>query len=161
MTAQVLEFRPRTQRGPAPVIRTRLPEPRIVPAVSPFWHCPAWCDTCTGGEQFDFDDGNGLGAATSRSHRGTVHAEQVIDLDGDHVEARVELIAIEDPDLGFVDGAFVAVQADVTTPDLDALARIRDAIDAAIDHARRPLPATSTRSPSEGGDRASTPREAS
>ncbi len=155
MTATVLEFRPRTARGPAPIIRTSLrePAPRIVPA-DITWHCPVWCTDCTGGERFDF--GRGLGAPTSRSHRGQILAEQVTDLDGELVDVYVGLLAVEDPDEGFTDGVFVVAQVDVITGDLDALARIADAIQAAIHHARQELP-TVTRSPLHGGGRASTP----
>ncbi len=143
----------------APITHTG-PVGRIVPPTIAWWTCPHWCqpDLCDGGDNYDF--ARGL-MPSPRSHRGVIYTEQIPDLDGE-ATVRIELIALESP-TGFTDGVHIKVDTDdVITGDLDALARIADAIQAAIHHARQELPATSPRSlPYAGGGRASNPLEAS
>lgn len=161
MSTITVDFKAR--RRAAPLTRTPPPPtPTLTTPAVAWWTCPYWCsggNNCYGGDTLDF--GRGSTVTTSRSHHGAVLAEQVVDLDGDYVDVYVGLLAIEDPNEGFTDGVFVVAQVDVTTGDLDALARIRDAVDAAIYHARQELPQITRPLPYAGGGRGSSPLEAS
>jgi hypothetical protein len=149
MTATVLPFRPRT----APKTRPQLP-PTIIE--TPDWgHCQYWCTDCFGGETYLFDTGT---AISTRRHVGLVYAETVADVEGHEIDVRIEVVAVEDPDEGFVDGAYIATNlGELDTLDLDAVRRIRDAFDAALHHAGQPLNPRSSSLPPRGGDRVPTP----
>jgi hypothetical protein len=160
MTATVLEFRPRTARGPAPLIRTRYtePTPAIVDAPA-WWSCPSWCDPdeCIGGQTFRYD--NGRVQTSHRTHVAVVYAAGSEDGVGHEVSIRVIVAVTEDADDGWLDPPTVEVDA-AAVLDPDTAVDFADAVVRAAVIARQPLP-TITRSLSHGGGRASTPQAAS
>ncbi|GAA1550592.1 hypothetical protein GCM10009827_084080 [Dactylosporangium maewongense] len=113
--------------------------PLIVPT-TPWHHCPPWCsqgDNCYGGEFLDFGDGHPV-RLTSRHHHGVILAEQVCDIDGTAVDVRIEVEAVEDPDQGFMDGAFVNIDMPHgMVTDADSAERIANAMLAAVAAARQ------------------------
>lgn len=138
MTATVLEFR-RPTHGPAPLLRTHLPQLTIVESPA-WWSCPNWCDPdlCHGGDTFLYSNGNRN--VTTRQHIGTVHAEDVPDVDGFTTRVAVELKAGEDITEGFLGGVVVSVTFDqLETTDLDAVRRFAVALESAVLLAAEPL----------------------
>ncbi len=141
MTAQVLAFRPRGERGPAPLVRTRL-QPATPPRIThidPWWHCPSFCqDTvCFGGE---LHEGANYRFTADRRHGALIHAETIRQDDGGYVDVSISLVAVENPREGFMDGTcIIASLGNLETTDADAVQRIAMALDAAVRHAKEPL----------------------
>lgn len=128
------------------------PHLRIV-ELAPWWTCPSFCEDCTGGEGFEFGDGNLQ--VTSRRHARTVYAATSSDDGvGNEVTARVEVYVREDPDHGWTDPPQIDVDV-AAVLDHPAAVEFAQAVLTAVDIARRTLP-TITRPASEGAGRAST-----
>ncbi|MEV8516113.1 hypothetical protein [Dactylosporangium sp. NPDC051484] len=106
-----------------------------------WWHCPDWCsqDECHGGDTFDF--GNGADT-TSRLHCGVVFASTVPDVDGGTIDIEIKVEAVEDSTEGFLALPTVNINFGHLITWADTAQQVVDAILAATELARRPLPST-------------------
>lgn len=150
MTAVLFDFASR-QRIDAPPIRTHLPELAI-----PWWHCPDFCDdTCYGG--------TGPADLEGRTHFKTILGGDFTDIKaGDEAHVSIEVSAVEYDGTGYETPTAVSVEVDghAAYMSADDAEQVANAILTAVAIARQPLP-TITRSPLQGGGRASTPLQAS
>jgi hypothetical protein len=131
------------QRGPAPLIRTRLPEPTPTIFFGPdWWTHPLWCDrSCIGGHTYKSPAG--WTATAPREHCADTYRQTLTDA-GDSNEAGLAagVTAAEFRDEGFMDGVAVRLELNdehvsLTADDAEAYA---NAVLAAVALARQALP---------------------
>ncbi|WP_432983336.1 hypothetical protein [Dactylosporangium sp. CA-233914] len=102
---------------------------------------PDWCsqDECHGGDAFDF--GNGT-ITTSRFYCGVVFAKNVPDVDGGTINIEIKVEAVEDSTEGFLEPPTVNINFGQLITWADTAQQVANAILAATELARRPLPST-------------------
>jgi hypothetical protein len=143
------------QRGPAPLLRTQLPE---LPVIE-WWTHPRWCDPqlCYGGHYYSDHH-----YSSARTHTASTLNATFRDAGSTDVSVSVQATVGEDVGEGY-DTTFVELELAGTeiTVSADDAEEYAHAILAAVALARQALPALSPRPSSEGGGRATNLPDAS